>query len=385
MQPQVTSKLPDVGTTIFTVMSQMAAEHQAINLSQGFPDFEIDTLLLDKVHFYHQKGYHQYAPMPGIAPLRKNIAAIYEHLYQVHYSPDTEVLVTSGASEAIFSSIAALIQKGDEVVIFEPAYDLYAPAVNLFGGNVVPVSTYAPHFDIDWSVVAAKITDKTRLIIINNPNNPTGKMWSKADFEALEKLVVQHDLWVLSDEVYAHIVVGDKPFYSVCEFEALQKRSIITASFGKLLHATGWKVGYCIAPQYLMHEIKKVHQFNVFTVNHALQHAIADYIQNAQVYLGLSDFFKPKRTLLAQGLTSLGFDVLPTDGTYFMTASYAGLSRQSDTAFAKHLIETYKVAAIPVSAFYGHQHDDQLLRFCFAKEDATLRSALDNLQTLKKV
>lgn len=381
----IKSKLPQVGTTIFTVMSQLAQEHHAINLSQGFPDYDIDPVLLEKVHFYHEKGYHQYAPMPGILPLRKQIAAMYEKQYHTLYDADTEVLVTNGASEAIFSSIAALIEEGDEVVLFEPAYDLYAPAVVLFGGKVIPVATYAPDFAINWDRVASLISDNTKLIIINNPNNPTGKMWTREDFSALEQLVVHNPgLFVIADEVYGHITIGTRPFYSVSQFEALKQKSIITASFGKLLHATGWKVGYCTAPAYLMKEIRKVHQFNVFTVNHALQYAIADYLEDPAVYLGLSAYFKPKHQLLAAGLAAVGFDILPTHGTYFLLAGYAHLSSLGDADFATLLIREHGVAAIPVSAFYSDRYDGQLLRFCFAKEDNTLQRAVNQLAALKE-
>ncbi len=380
----VISKLPQVGTTIFTVMSQLAQEHQAINLSQGFPDYDIDPVLLDKVSFYHRQGYHQYAPMPGILPLRKQIAAMYAEQYHTAYDPDTEVLVTNGASEAIFSSMAALLQQGDEVIIFEPAYDLYAPVVTLFGGRVIPVGTFAPDFAVDWEAVAALCSDRTKLIIINNPNNPTGKMWGREDFLALEQLVVRHPgLFVIADEVYGYITIGSRPFYSVSGFEHLKQRSIITASFGKLLHATGWKIGYCVAPACLMQEIRKVHQFNVFAVNHALQHAIADYIADASVYLGLPDYFRPRHQLLAEGLEQAGFEVLPADGTYFLLAGYRNLSDTGDTDFAGTLIREYGVAAIPVSAFYSDRYDGRLLRFCFAKKDETLQQAIMQLSGIK--
>jgi len=380
----VTSKLPQVGTTIFTVMSQLAQEHQAINLSQGFPDYDIDPVLLDKVSFYHGQGYHQYAPMPGILPLRKQIAGMYAAQYHTAYDPDTEVLVTNGASEAIFSSMAALLQQGDEVIIFEPAYDLYTPVVTLFGAKVIPVGTFAPDFAVDWDAVATLCSDRTKLIIINNPNNPTGKMWGQEDFLALEQLVVRHPgLFVIADEVYGYITIGSRPFYSVSRFEQLKQRSIITASFGKLLHATGWKIGYCVAPAYLMQEIRKVHQFNVFAVNHALQHAIADYIADAGVYLGLPDYFRPKHRLLAEGLEQAGFEVLPADGTYFLLAGYRNLSDAGDTDFAGMLIREYGVAAIPVSAFYSDRYDGRLLRFCFAKKDETLQQAVRQLSGIK--
>lgn len=373
-----------MGTTIFTVMSQMATEHQAINLSQGFPDFSIDDNLLEKVQHYHLEGYHQYAPMIGIAPLRKAIGHIYEQHYQSKYDIDSEILITNGASEAIFSSIAAIIQPGDEVITFEPAYDLYAPTVQLFGGIVKPIQTFAPDFCINWDEVRATVSDQTKLLIINNPNNPTGKMWQKNDFLQLEKLVEQYpQLILIADEVYGWISLNDTPFYSVAQFENLKERSIITVSFGKLLHATGWKIGYCVAPSVIMKEIRKVHQFNVFTVNHALQHAIADYIQDSATYTQLGEFFLPKYNYLSNELIKLGFEVLPSDGTYFLTAGFSKISNKSDVDFSKYLVEQYKVATIPISAFYNNQHDDQLIRFCFAKKDETLQQAVANLQAIR--
>ncbi len=381
---KIVSKLPNVGTTIFTVMSQMAAEFKAINLSQGFPDYDIDPLLLDKVHKYHNDGLHQYAPMPGIPKLRTRIQEIYQAEYQIQYDTETEILITNGASEAIFSTIASLVQPADEVIIFEPAYDLYAPTIQLFGGIPVPIATFAPHFSIDWDKVAKLVNDKTKLIIINNPNNPTGKMWSKEDFEGLETIVARHpQVLLLSDEVYAWITLSDKPFYTIAQFETLKSRSIITASFGKLLHATGWKIGYCVAPKEIMNEIKKVHQFNVFSVNHALQYAIADYLEDAQVYKNLPSFFSTKYNYVAHHLEDIGFDVLPSDGTYFLLAQYGKLSNKSDVDFSKYLIEKYGVATIPVSAFYQNHHDDKIIRFCFAKKQETLQEAIKRLYELK--
>lgn len=382
----ITSKLPNVGLTIFSQMSQLAMAHNAINLSQGFPDFDIDPLLLEKVNYYHAQGLHQYAPMAGIPKLRAKIAAIYKADYQAEYCPDSDVLITNGASEAIFSAIAALMAHGDEAIIFEPAYDLYRPALELFGGVVKPIKTYAPDFSIDWDEVAATITGKTKLIIINNPNNPTGKMWRAQDFDALQQLVQQHNLWVISDEVYGRIVMSDNAsFKSVCEYQILKQRSIITASFGKLLHATGWKIGYCLAPDFLMNEIKKVHQFNVFAVNHALQYAIADYLEDPKVYTQLSEYFKPRYELLIKGLEYLGFEVVPADGTYFVVAKYSQLSNLDDVSFVKYLIEEFGVATIPVSAFYSDKHDGHLLRFCFAKKIETLAQALKQLERIKAI
>lgn len=380
----IQSKLPNIGTNIFTVMSQLAAEHNAVNLSQGFPDYPVDTQLLDLVNFYHTQNYHQYAPMIGIEKLRNSICNIYKNEYEASYEVDSEILITNGASEALFSSIAAIINFGDEAIIFEPAYDLYAPTIQLFGGNAIPISTYAPDFKINWEEVNQKVSSKTKLIIINNPNNPTGKLWSNEDFKALINLVNQHpQIIIISDEVYGFITLNDEKFISISSIEQLKSRSIITASFGKLLHATGWKIGYCLAPNSIMKEIRKVHQYNVFTVNHALQYAIADYIQDEQVYKNLHDFFQPKYNLLKTGLASLGFEILKTDATYFLTAKYHNISNKSDVDFSKYLIEKYKVATIPISAFYHDQHDDQLIRFCFAKKEETLHQALNNLAELK--
>lgn len=384
MNIQITSKLPNIGTTIFTVMSQLANEHKAVNLSQGFPDYPIDPELLRLTHHYHNEGFHQYAPMIGIEPLRNKISSMYQDLYQVKYDIDNEVLVTNGASEAIFSTIAAFIKQGDEAIIFEPAYDLYNPTVQLFGGIVKPIATYAPNFEIDWPKVKETINEQTKIIIINNPNNPSCKLWSKQDFFELETLLTQYpQVIIIADEVYAHITLNDSVFTSIATFPELKSRSVITASFGKLLHTTGWKIGYCLAPQAIMKEIRKVHQFNVFTVNHALQHAVAAYLKNATTYLGLSNFFQPKYDLLANGLADIGFQIIPSEATYFLLADYSNFSNKSDVDFSRYLIEQYKVASIPVSAFYEEGYDGKILRFCFAKQDATLSQAIHNLKGLQ--
>jgi methionine aminotransferase len=380
---KIQSKLPQVGTTIFSIMSQTAQEYNAINLSQGFPDYEIDKKLLEKVNKYHNANYHQYAPGNGILPLRETISTIYEKEYRAKYDVDSEVLITNGASEAIFSSIAAIVHPNDEVIIFEPAYDLYAPTIQLFGGKVVPITTYAPDFNIDWQQVKESINHHTKVIILNTPNNPTGKMWKQADFSMLEEIIVKHpQIIIISDEVYGWITLNGQEFISVSQSDNLKRRSVICCSFGKLLHTTGWKIGYCIAPNYLMKEIKKVHQFNVFTVNHALQYAIYEYMEDEDVYKNLESFFQSKYDYLYKELSLLGFNVIPSEGTYFLLANYKKISNKSDIDFAKLLIEKYKVATIPVSSFYTNNHDSNIIRFCFAKKQNTLEQAINNLKNI---
>lgn len=372
----ITSKLPQVGTTIFTTMSQLAAQHQAINLSQGFPDYPIDESLLALVEKYNQQGFHQYAPMIGVPALREQIQIMYQNVNKVTYHADDEITIHAGASEAIFNTLAALISFGDEVIIFEPAYDLYAPIVTLFGGIVVPVRLEAPHFSIDWDIVAQHITPKTKALIFNNPNNPTGKVYAKADLEQLARCVADTNCIVIADEVYAHIVFEPDTFTSVSEIESLKGRSVVIASFGKLLHATGWKIGYSLAPSNITAEIRKVHQFNTFCVNHALQLAIADYLKSPQVYLGLASFFQPKRDFVFQEAVKLGLNPVQSAGTYFLIVQPENEQGLSDFELAKQFILNYKVAMIPVNAFYSDNRNTGLLRICFAKKEATLQAAM---------
>lgn len=375
----ISSKLPQVGTTIFTTMSQLAAQHQAINLSQGFPDYPIDENLLRLVHHYHQQGFHQYAPMVGVSALRKQIQQMYQLVNGVNYQEDDEITIHAGASEAIFNTLAALIAPQDEVIIFEPAYDLYAPIITLFGGKVVPIRLEAPHFAINWEEVAQLISAKTKAIIFNNPNNPTGKVYTKADLEQLSACVANTNCLVIADEVYAHIVFDPAQFTSVCEIENLKERSVIIASFGKLLHATGWKIGYSLAPKNITAEIRKVHQFNTFSVNHALQLAIADYLKNPENYTDLPTFFRAKRDFVHDQAVKHGLNPLHSDGTYFSLIQPNNLLNLDDFDLAKSFIMNNKVAMIPVNAFYSDARNTGLLRICFAKQEATLQAAMRQL------
>jgi methionine aminotransferase len=378
----INSKLPAVGTTIFSVMSKMAEDHQAINLSQGFPDYPVNKKLIADIHQSMKDGFNQYAPMPGLLSLRTLIAEKIERFYQASYHPDTEITVTAGGTQAIFTAINAFINAGDEVIIFEPAYDCYAPAIKLLGGLVKPFELHAPDYKIDWEMVKKMFTANTKMIIINSPHNPSGSILQKEDIEALIKLTKDTDILILSDEVYEHIVFDGEKHHSVALYPELAERSFIIASFGKLLHATGWKVGYCLAPKKLMAEFRKVHQFNVFSVNTPMQAGIANYLKSADVYQELPLFFQKKRDLLRQLLQETKLELLPCKGSYFQCVSYRQISDEKDVDFAKRLVTDFGVATIPLSAFYTKAKDDHILRLCFAKEDATLEKAVKKLITL---
>ncbi|WP_027393271.1 methionine aminotransferase [Aquimarina latercula] len=373
------SKLPEVSTTIFTVMSNMANEYKAINLSQGFPNFETDSKLTNLVTNAMQKGYNQYAPMPGLVSLREIIAEKTNTLYNSNYHPDTEVTVTSGATQAIFTIISAFIRQGDEVIIFKPAYDSYEPSVKLFGGKVIPVQLSTPNFTVDWHEVANKITSKTKMIIINTPHNPTGTILSKEDMLKLENLLKGTDIILLSDEVYEHIIFDSQPHQSVARFPGLSERAFITSSFGKTFHTTGWKMGYCIAPKELMEEFRKVHQFNVFCSNHPMQYALAEYLKTPENYMSLPNFYQKKRDLFLSLIKDSRFSYVPAAGTYFQLLDYSNITDEGDVTFAERLTKEYKIASIPISVFNLNQQDDKVLRFCFAKTDDTLKSAAEIL------
>jgi methionine aminotransferase len=375
----IQSKLPGVSTTIFTVMSKLAAEHQAINLSQGFPDYSCDPHLMELVDKAMKDGYNQYAPMPGAMALKEAIAGKVESLYKTKYNPDTEITVTAGGTQAIFTAIAAIINPGDEVIIFEPAYDSYAPTVKLFGGLVKTYELAPPNYDIDWDMVKKLFTANTRMIILNSPQNPTGSILSSADLQALIKLVKGTDILILSDEVYEHLVYDEHKHQSVMLYPELRERSFIIASFGKLLHATGWKLGYCLAPEKLTREFRKVHQFNVFSVNSPMQQAIANYISEPSNYNGITSFFQQKRDYFRSLLADSKFKLLPCKGSYFQCASYGHISDEKDTEFSIRLLKEFGVATIPVSAFYQKATDHKIIRFCFAKEDSTLALAAEKL------
>ncbi|WP_336834126.1 methionine aminotransferase [Sphingobacterium siyangense] len=379
MNFNLTSKLPHVGTTIFTKMTMLANEQQALNLSQGFPDFETDPKLVQLVSKAMEQGHNQYAPMIGAQTLRDTIAKKYREVYEVSVDATTELTVTSGGTQAIFTAIATVVRPQDEVIIFEPAYDCYAPTIELFGGKVIPVRLLAPDFQIDWDYVATLINSKTRLIIINNPNNPTGKVLGREELIKLGDLLSGTHALLLSDEVYEHIVFDGVSPQSVLEIPTLRERSFVIASFGKLLHTTGWKIGYCIAPEQLTQEFRKVHQFNVFSVNTPMQFAIAAYLEDISYVKGLSDFFERKRDLLKDGLKGSRFKILPCEGTYFLNIDYSNISQEKEFEFACALTRQHKIATIPLSAFYKEATNQQVLRVCFAKKDETLLKAVEIL------
>jgi methionine aminotransferase len=375
----IASRLPRVGTTIFTVMSRLAQECGAINLSQGFPDFNAEDLLFERVAHHMRAGRNQYAPMAGVAALREAVAAKIAVLYGTAYDPETEITITTGATQALFTAVAALVHPGDEVIVFEPVYDSYAPAVELQGGVVKRLRLAAPDYRPDWAEAAAAITARTRLIMINTPHNPTGTVWSAADMEALAALTRGTGIVVLADEVYEHIVFDGRRHESAARYPGLAERSLIVSSFGKTYHITGWKVGYVVGPSELMAEFRKVHQFNVFTVNTPVQYALADYLAEPARYLGLAAFYQARRDFFRAGLAGSRFELLESAGTYFQLASYRSISDESDTRYAERLAREAGVAVIPLSAFYADGHDDRVVRFCFAKEEATLAAACQRL------
>ena len=378
------SRLPDVGTTIFSVMSALAARHQAINLGQGFPDFGCDPALPAAVTKAMADGHNQYPPMTGWPALRQAIAGKIASLYGRQYDADTEITVTAGATQALMTALLALIQPGDEVIVIEPAYDSYIPAIRLAGGVPVLVSMEIGDkgYRIPWDSVAARITARTRLLMLNSPHNPTGTVLGKEDVLALQALIQRHPFWIVSDEVYEHMVFDGLHHESMAAYADLAERSLVVSSFGKTYHVTGWKVGYVAAPAKLMSEFRKVHQYNVFTVNTPMQAGIAEYMQNPEPHLQLSAFYQRKRDLLRNALAGSRFELLPCSGTYFQCVRYAGISDMSEADFASWLTREAGVAAIPVSAFYQDKQQSGVVRFCFAKQDATLEAAADKLKRL---
>lgn len=375
------SKLPHVGTTIFTIMSGLATEYGAINLSQGFPDFGIDEALSDLVYAYMRKGMNQYSPMPGIMPLRERIAEKTETLYGRRVNPETEITVTSGGTEALFAAIAAVVRQGDEVVIVEPCYDSYAPAIELNGGTVVPVALPAPDFRLDRAALAAAISPRTRALIINTPHNPTGAVLTAEDMQWLENLLANTNIILISDEVYEHIIFSGN-HESALKYPRLAERSFVISSFGKTFHMTGWKVGYAVAPAPLMREFRKVHQFLVFSAVTPLQYAIADYLRQPDKYLTVPEMYLQKRDRFYQLMQATRFRLKPSEGTYFQLADYSAISDEADTDFAVRLTKEIGVASVPVSVFYRQPKQQRLLRFCFAKTDETLERAVERLAKL---
>ena len=369
------SKLPNVTTSIFSVMSKMASDFNAINLSQGFPNFESDPLLIELVNKAMKDGFNQYAPMPGDIGLRATICEKVRLLHDRLYDIDKEITITAGATQAIFTVLAALIKKDDEVIIFTPAYDCYEPTIKLFGGITRAVQLEAPFFKPNWEKVENLINSHTKLIIINTPHNPSGAVFSKADLLQLQKLTEKYNLLVLSDEVYEHIIFDDQIHYSVSKFRALSKRSFVVASFGKTFHNTGWKIGYCLAPKFLMNEFKKIHQYNVFSVNNPIQKALAIYLSTPKNYLSLSSFYQKKRDLFLELIKESKFKYHPTEGTYFQLLDFSSITDLSDLDFTEKLTKTHKLATIPTSVFNQNQSDNRQIRVCFAKTNDVLISA----------
>ena len=380
--PTFPSKLPNVGTTIFSVMSALANQHQAVNLGQGFPDFGCDAKLLDAVTAAMQAGHNQYPPMPGMPQLREAVAAKIASLHGKRYDPNTEITITAGATQAILTAILATVHAGDEVIVLDPCYDSYAPNIELAGGTVVRVPLTPITFRPDFAKIAAAITPKTRLMIVNTPHNPSATIWTADEMRQLEALLAPTNVLLISDEVYEHMVFDGAQHESAARFAGLAARSFIVSSFGKTYHVTGWKVGTVAAPAALMSEFRKVHQFNVFTVNTPMQVGLADYMRDPAPYMELSAFYQRKRDLFADGLRQTRLKLLPTTGTYFQCVDISDVTDLNESDFCQWLVKEVGVAAIPLSAFYGDGFDQKVVRFCFAKKDETLLAALDRLRKL---
>lgn len=378
----ISSRLPDVGITIFDVMTKMANESGAINLSQGFPDFEIDPKLVALVNEYMMKGFNQYATMPGVAPLRQIIADVILRSYKHQANWETDITVTSGATEAIFACISAFISPGDEVILFDPAYDSYDPAIRLNGGIPIQINLTYPGFTIDWDQVRKKVTARTRMIMVNTPHNPTGSVLKRQDLEELERIALKHNLIVLSDEVYDRLMFDHALHQSVLTLPGLASQSLAIFSFGKTFHATGWKMGYVIAPEYLSREVRKTHQFIVYSVNTPIQYALSDYLKDPANYTRLGKFYQEKRDFFLEQMQGSSFTPLKTEGSYFQLFSYTQIADRPDKEMAEELTKKHKVACIPVSVFYKDRTDNRLLRFCFAKKRETLEKAATALKKI---
>lgn len=369
------SKLPHIGTTIFTTMSALAAEHGALNLSQGFPNFAADPELLGLLGTFSANGFNQYAPMAGVKELRDQLSLKTKKLYGAYYDPETEITITSGATEAIFAAIAATISAGDEVIVFEPAYDSYLPAIELCGGVPIYITLHYPHFEIDWDLVKFKISPKTKMIIVNTPHNPTGSVFSEDDLTALAKIVADRDIYLVGDEVYEHIIFDGLLHHSLCINTVLKEKSFICGSFGKTFHITGWKIGYCLAPKQLSVEFRKIHQYLTFSTFTPAQYALAKYLENENNYLSIPDFYQRKRDVFLDSIAGSGFEYIPSKGSFFQNLTYRNITNANDAEYATHLTKTVGVASIPISVFYHQKLDQKVLRFCFAKDDETLQKA----------
>ena len=373
------SKLPLVGTTIFTRMSVLAAEHNAINLGQGFPDFMMNAGLIGLVNDAMKKGNNQYVHMNGLALLRERLAEKIENLYAAPVHPDTEITITPGGTYAIYTALTTILQPGDEVIVFEPAYDSYIPNILINGGVPVLIPLSYPSYSINWQLVKKSITPKTKMIMLNSPHNPTGMVLSSDDIEQLRSIVRDTGIFILSDEVYEHLIFDDLPHESMLRYPDLRERSFVCFSFGKTYHCTGWKLGYCVAPDALMKEFRKVHQFNCFSCNSPVQFALANFIQQKEQYLHLGAAVQQKRDFFQLLMQQTKFKALPSHGSYFQLYSYAGISEETEMELAIRLTKEYKVATIPVSVFYSKEKDDKVLRFCFVKKEATLEEAVNRL------
>ena len=382
MNYEIQSRLPNVGTTIFTVMSALAAQHKAVNLGQGFPDFACDSVLIDHVTQAMQAGHNQYPPMPGVPVLRQAIATKIEALYARQYSFEAEITVTAGATQGILTAILSIVHPGDEVIVLEPCYDSYVPNIELAGGVVVRVPLIPGTFRPDFNKIASAITPKTRAMLINSPHNPSGTVWTDSDMRKLQDILAPTNVLLISDEVYEHMVFDGARHQSAARYPGLAERAFIVSSFGKTYHVTGWKVGFVAAPAALTTEFRKVHQFNVFTVNTPMQYALAAYMANPAPYLELGAFYQRKRDLFRAGLAKTKFKMLPGEGTYFQCVDISDVSDLGEADFCQWLTREVGVAAIPLSAFYGSGFDQRVVRFCFAKQDATLTAALERLATL---
>jgi len=386
MTPQLESKHPNMGTTIFSVMSALAAEVGAVNLGQGFPDFECDPLLVNQVTLAMQEGHNQYPPMPGAAPLREAVSQKIKALYDRHYHANSEITVTAGATQAILTILLAVVHPGDEVIVLEPCYDSYVPNIAMAGGIVVRVPLTPGTFRPDFNKIESAITPQTRAIIINSPHNPSGMVWRREDMLKLQEILAATQVLLISDEVYEHMVYAPLKHHSASSYPGLAERAFVVSSFGKTFHVTGWKVGTVAAPSALTTEFRKVHQFNVFTVNTPVQHALARYLADPSPYLELPNFYQRKRDLFREGLTQTKFRLLPGEGTYFQCVDISELSvpekNLGESEFCKWLAKEIGVAAIPMSAFYGDGFDQNVIRFCFAKQDKTLNTAIERLAKL---
>lgn len=376
------SKLPSGDTSIFAIMSGLASRYNAINLGQGFPNFDCDDVLKEKINHYLKSGKNQYCPMPGYIGLREELAKKYEASYNQKINAATDITITAGATQAIYTAITAFIKPGDEVIIFEPAYDSYVPSIQLNGGKHVTYKLKAPDYTVDWNKFEDLISSKTRMILINTPQNPIGKTFKEADLKNLENIIKDKDIILLSDEVYEHLIYDDQKHQSAIMFPHLFQQSLCTYSFGKTFHSTGWKLGYCIGPNHLMQEFRKTHQWVVFSVNSFLQYALADYLKDPKPYLGLPKFYQQKRDFFAKVMEGSRLNALHCEGTYFQLFDYSGISQESDLDFAKRLTQEYGVASIPVSPFYSDRTDGKVIRFCFAKTEDILEQAAQKLKAI---